>query len=321
VRAMLNPFGKGFKVTPKGIASDRFSFNWNLGWPLILLFVATALSLWPSFNIHLAHYIGSGQAISERNEQLKGMSLGWIWSAYNLLMLGIALLILVDIPKPDIYEWFNLQRVVQLHIGGQTFWGITTVISESGTEVALTQWSDFATKGKGKKNAVSAGATLPQYALQTSLSAAKIKAIDRSATFKTKRSPVLPFLELETETSFAKNLIDCESATLEIMEEGCLIPVTKIELVSDKSQLKSGCQDELGRSFAEFPTVRIAFDRLSISQHRRLIEMLYCRPGQWKGQETPGEWRSLWLLLRIAFKPRAIFERNRQVRPIVVSQV
>jgi cellulose synthase (UDP-forming) len=323
VSAMLNPFGKGFKVTPKGIASDRFSFNWNLGWPLIVLFVATALSLWPNFNIHLAHYVGSGQAISERNDQLKGMSLGWIWSAYNLLMLGIALLIVVDIPKPDIYEWFNLQRVVQLHIGGQSFWGITTVISESGTEVALTQWPGFATKGKGRKTAFTAGERLRKYALQTSLSATEIAMSDRNQSFQGKRSPspVLPFLELGTEASFAKNLIDCDSATLEIMEEGCLMPVAKIELVSDKSKLKSCFHDKLGGDFVEFPTVRIAFDRLSINQHRRLIEMLYCRPGQWKGQETPGEWRSLWLLLRIAFKPRAIFERNRQVRPIVVSQL
>ena len=144
VSSMLNPFGKGFQVTPKGMASDRFSFNWNLGWPLIVLFVATAFSLWHNLNINLVKNIGSVQALSESADLLKGMSLGWIWSAYNLLMLGIALLILVDIPKPDIYEWFNLRRVVQLNIGGQSFWGITTVISESGAEVALTQRPSFA---------------------------------------------------------------------------------------------------------------------------------------------------------------------------------
>ena len=53
VSAMLNPFQKGFKVTPKGIASDRFSFNWNLGWPLIVLFAATAFGLCHNLNIHL----------------------------------------------------------------------------------------------------------------------------------------------------------------------------------------------------------------------------------------------------------------------------
>ena len=313
VSAMLNPFEKGFKVTPKGIASDRFSFNWNLGLPLIVLFAATAFSLWHNLNIHLLKNVGSLQAISESADLLKGVSLGWIWSAYNLLMLGIALLILVDIPKPDIYEWFNLGRVVQLKVGGQSFWGITTVISESGAEVALTQRPTFAVKNQGRKDALIAGETLPKYAVRGSFSQGTI--------VKSSRSPVQSMLELGTEHRFAKNLIDCDSATLEIMEEKCFIPVAKIELVSDKSQLESGFRDAAACSFAEFPTVRIAFDRLSISQHRCLIEMLYCRPGQWKRQETPGEWRSLWLLLRIAFKPRAVFERNRPVRAIGVSQV
>jgi cellulose synthase (UDP-forming) len=321
VSAMLKPFAKGFQVTPKGIASDRFRFNWKLGWPLIVLFAATAFSLWQNVNIHLVKNVGSLQVISESADLLKGISLGWIWSAYNLLMLGIALLILVDIPKPDIYEWFNLRRVVQLNIGGQSFWGITTVISESGAEVALTQWPSFAVKNKGSKESFTAAEILPKYAVQTSLSQGKIKAIPPKAAVKARISLAPSVLELGTEGRLAKGLIDCDSATLEIMEEKCFIPVAKIKLVSDKSQLESSFRDAAGCSLAEFPTVRIAFDRLNISQHRCLIEMLYCRPGQWKRQETPGEWRSLWLLLRIALKPRAVFERNRSVRPIGVSQL
>jgi len=313
VSAMLNPFEKGFKVTPKGIASDRFSFNWNLGWPLIVLFAATAFSLYQNLNLHLLKNVGSLQSISESADLFKGVSLGWIWSAYNLLMLGIALLILVDIPKPDIYEWFNLRRVVQLNVGGQSFWGITTVISESGAEVALTERPSFVVKDRGRQDAFVIGETLSKYAVKGSFSQGTI--------VKSSRSLVQSVVELGTEPSFARGLIDCDSAILKIMEEKCLIPVAKIELVSDKSQLESGFRDVAGCSFAEFPTVRIVFDRLSISQHRCLIEMLYCRPGQWKRQETPGEWRSLWLLLRIAFKPRAVFERNRRVRAIGVSQV
>ena len=321
VSAMLKPFEKGFQVTPKGIASDRFRFNWNLGWPLIVLFAATAFSLWQNVNIHLVKNVGSLEVISESADLLKGISLGWIWSAYNLLMLGIALLILVDIPKPDIYEWFNLRRVVQLNIGGQSFWGITTVISESGAEVALTQWPSFAVKNKGSKESFTAAEILPKYAVQTSLSQRKIKALPPKAAVKATISLAPSVLELGTEGRLAKGLIDCDSATLEIMEEKCFIPVAKIKLVSDKSQLEWSFRDAARCSFAEFPTVRIAFDRLNISQHRCLIEMLYCRPGQWKRQETPGEWRSLWLLLRIALKPRAVFERNRSVRPIGVSQL
>jgi cellulose synthase (UDP-forming) len=321
VSSMLNPFGKGFQVTPKGIASDRFRFNWNLGWPLIVLFAATAFSLWHNLNIHLVKNVGSLQAVSESAHLLKGMSLGWIWSAYNLLMLGIALLILVDIPKPDIYEWFNLRRVVQLNIGGQSFWGVTTVISESGAEVALTQWPSFGVKNKGSKESLTAAEILPKYAFETSLSQGKIKALPRSAAVKARRSLAPSVVEFGTQRRLAKGLIDCDSATLKILEENYFIPVAKIELVSDKSQLESSFRDGKECSFVEFPTVRIAFDRLNISQHRCLIEMLYCRPGQWQRQETPGEWRSLWLLLRIALKPRAVFERNRSVRPIGVSQL
>ncbi len=321
VSAMLNPFQKGFNVTPKGIASDRFRFNWNLGWPLIVLFAATAFSLCHNLNLHLLKNVGSLQAISESADLLKGTSLGWIWSAYNLLMLGIALLILVDIPKPDIYEWFNLRRVVQLNLGGESFWGITTVISESGAEVALTQRPSFAAKAKGSNQSVTAAEILPKYAVETSLSQGKIRALARSAAVKAKKSLAPAVMELDTEACFVNGLIDCDSATLEIMEEECLIPVAKIELISDRSQSNSSFPDAAGRSVAEFPTVRIAFDRLNMTQHRCLIELLYCRPGQWKRQETPGEWRSLWLLLKIALKPRAVFERNRPVRPIAVSQV
>lgn len=320
VSAMLKPFDKGFKVTPKGIASDRFNFNWNLGWPLIVLFAATAFSLWHNLNINLVRNWSSVQTVSETADLLKGVSLGWIWSVYNLLMLGIALLILVDIPKPDIYEWFNLRRVVQLNVGGETLWGITTVISESGAEVALTKRPSFAVKGKEGNESFAAAEMLPNYAVQTSLSQGKIRAIAPTAV-KARNWLAPPVLKLDTEASLRAFLIDCESATLEIMEEKCFIPVAKIELVSDKSQLESSFRDAAGCTVVEFPTVRIAFDRLSVSQRRCLIEMLYCRPGQWKRQETPGEWRSLWLLLRIALKPRAVFERNRSVRAIGVSQV
>jgi cellulose synthase (UDP-forming) len=71
--------------------------------------------------------------------QIKGIGLGWLWSSYNLLMIGIALLILLDVPKPDLYEWFNLRRLVRLDVAERTLWGVTTRISEVGAEVALTQ--------------------------------------------------------------------------------------------------------------------------------------------------------------------------------------
>ena len=49
--------------------------------------------------------------------------------------------------------------------------------------------------------------------------------------------------------------------------------------------------------------VRVKFKEVSTWEHRRLIELLYCRPGQWQHSQTPGEWRSLWLLLKVLSKP------------------
>jgi cellulose synthase (UDP-forming) len=246
IQVMLNPFSKGFKVTPKGTRSDRFYFNWRLAWPLILMFIITAVSLWRNLGLCMMKGAWAKTVTAELAVQIKGIGLGWLWSSYNLLMIGIALLILLDVPKPDLYEWFNLRRLVRLDVAKRTLWGVTTRISEVGAEVALTQ------------------AGLPTVASDETL-------------------PV----------------------TLEILEEG----------ISLQGQITT-----TGVS-GEFPTVQVIFEHVTLSQERRLVEMLFCRPGQWKHQETPGELQSLWLLLRILFRPRVLFGRNQKASAIAVSQV
>jgi len=246
IQVMLNPFSKGFKVTPKGTRSDRFYFNWRLAWPLILIFIITAVSLWRNLGLCMMKGAWAKTVTAELAVQIKGIGLGWLWSSYNLLMIGIALLILLDVPKPDLYEWFNLRRLVRLDVAKRTLWGVTTRISEVGAEVALTQTG------------------LPSIASDETL-------------------PV----------------------TLEILEEG----------ISLQGQITT-----TGVS-GEFPTVQVIFEQVTLSQERRLVEMLFCRPGQWKHQETPGELQSLWLLLRILFRPRVLFGRNQKASAIAVSQV
>jgi len=244
VQVMLNPFSKGFKVTPKGTASNRFYFNWNLALPLILFFVVTAISLWRNLGICMIKGAWQTTVSPEIAQQVKGVGLGWLWSSYNLLLIGIALLILVDVPKPDVYEWFDLRRVVRVKIADKNYWGITTKISEVGAFIALTQLAP-----------ITPGETLP--------------------------------------------------VALEIAEE-------QLELAGQATH--TGFSDE-------FPTVRIAFERLGLSQHRRLVEMLFCRPGQWKRNNTPGEFSSLLLIFRILLRPRVLFDRNIDVSAIAVSKV
>jgi cellulose synthase (UDP-forming) len=239
IQVMLNPFDTGFKVTPKGMSSNRFSFNWSLALPSFILFVGTAFSLWR--NLTIALNSNFSDSLSE------SVNLGWIWSSYNLIMLGIGLLILIDVPKPDIYDWFQLQRVVKLKIGNQSLWGTTNLISEVGAEVSLTQHL----------------------------------------------------------SSFNGLNLDYSSVELEIMEDNLQLPGQII---------RTGFN-------GDFPTVRVAFDRPSIAQHRRLVEMLFCRPGQWKRHQTPGELQSILLLFKILLKPRFIFDRKREVKAMAIYQV
>lgn len=181
----------------------------------------------------------------ELAEQLRGINLGWIWSIYNLLLIGVSLLILLDVPKPDLHEWFDLRRSVRLEVAGQPLWGVTTKISEVGAEVALTQLG----------------------------------------------LPTLPKRETLP-------------VTVEILEEKMLL----------QGQItQTGVSDR-------FPSVQIVFEQVTPSQHRVLVEMLFCRPGQWKRQNTPGELQSLWLLLKLLLKPRVLFDRQQKTSVVSVSQ-
>ena len=141
IQVMLNPFAKGFDVTPKGTQRDRFSFNWKLALPLLILFVLTAFSLWSNLYHSVITAMEYTPGVAER---MQGLNLGWIWSTYNLLTIGAALLILLDVPKLNAHEWFKLRRTIKLTCKTtehqpQTYWGITTSISEVGAEMSLTQ--------------------------------------------------------------------------------------------------------------------------------------------------------------------------------------
>jgi cellulose synthase (UDP-forming) len=228
LQTMFSPFSKGFKVTPKGTSSDRFTYNWTLAAPLMVVFILNLVSFGHNVSSTLNNLAESATPMDA--ELLGGILLGWIWGVYNLLVIGIALLIMRDVPKPDIYEWLPLRRGVKLTSANGTVWGTTTEISEGGAIIELKQW-----------------------------------------------------MHLE------------RAVTLEILEEGLTLPgkITYSE--------RSG----------KFPRIRVMFEQLSLPQHRHLVEILFCRPGQWTQRETPGELRSLWLLLKVLLRPLVSFGKKK----------
>jgi cellulose synthase (UDP-forming) len=260
IQVMLNPFSRGFKVTPKGTNITRFAFNWNLALPLIALFGATAISLWRNLGMCMIKHGWAKTVSVEVADSIKGINLGWIWSSYNLIMIGIALLVLMDVPKPDLYNWFDLRRTVRLLLpsgnGGtlEIYWGVTTMLSEGGAEIELTQ----AHLSAEQQERINNGEALP--------------------------------------------------VTLEIMESELTLEGQLARIIHPGSS-------------TEFPTVRVMFESVSLQQQRGLIEMLFCRPGQWQRRNSPGELRSLWLLLRILLRPRVLFDREVDVRALSVSKV
>jgi cellulose synthase (UDP-forming) len=254
LRTMVRPFDRGFKVTPKGTQSDRLQFQWRLALPLLVLFGLTAISLWRN----LGNCLMALSSYESATAPIKGLDLGWLWSAYNLLLLGVSLLVLLDVPRADVYEWFGLRRTVKLEIAPKilcqlrppegwhtTLWGVTTNLSEVGAMIALTQSGIPALPPDG---------TLP--------------------------------------------------VRLRIMEDA-------LELEADVVQ--TGWE-------GGFPTVRVHFRGLTLERQRALVELLFCRPGQWRRQDAPGELGTLWVLLRSIVRPRAFFGDRQRPSVMAVTQ-
>jgi cellulose synthase (UDP-forming) len=242
-RVMLHPFGRGFNVTPKGQTRSQYRFNWGLAWPLILMFIATAFSLWRNLGICMIKGEWQTTVSPELAQTVKGVGLGWVWSAYNLILIGIALLILLDVPKSDLYEWFNLRRTVRIKVGDRDYWGSTNMLSEGGAEIVLTQ----------------SGVDLLNLDMPIEITI------------------------LEIDLTLSAQVVNLE------LEEG-------------------------------LATLRVLFEPLTLHQEKALVEMLFCRPGQWQYRTTPGEIQSVWILLRTLLWPRAIFDRDVQVRAVSLTQ-
>ena len=214
IKVLLSPFGKGFKVTPKGLSRDKFNYNWSLAFPMTLLLAATLVSF----------------SISIINFGTTGFDLGFCWNIYNLLTVSVAMMTLLDLPKPSYYEWYERQKEINLYGEGQVVQGKTQKISEEGVEILLESQTYLPTK-----------------------------------------------------------------VTVELIPEVLLLSgrVTR-------SYLKNGSLRAV-----------VKFQNISLEQHRELVEMLYCRPGQWERRNTPNELQSLLILFKLLLRPLTFLNRKK----------
>lgn len=133
----------------------------------------------------------------------------------------------------------------------------------------------------------------------------------------------LKYLLLPTVAAFIALLVSEIGAEIALTQKPLMDLVVNqkvnIEILESDLQLEgtitnTGFKDE-------FPILRIQFESITLNQHRSLVKILFCRPGQWKRYCTPNEFSSLLLLLRILFRPRVLFERNLDISVIKVTKV
>lgn len=135
IQTMIRPFSETFKVTPKGTHSHKFKFNWGLAFPLIFVLILNLFS----FGYSLYSFLNDHSQLSFNAEILGGKYLAWVWSSYNIMFLSLAIWAMMDVPKPDSCEWFNLQEPVRLLTNNNISQGVTQKISEKGAEIELNQ--------------------------------------------------------------------------------------------------------------------------------------------------------------------------------------
>ncbi len=220
-KVMFSPFGKGFKVTPKGMARDKFNYNWSLALPMTILYVATVISF----------------SMSIFNPPDANFNLALYWSSYNLLTITVAMMTLLDLPKPSFYEWFDRKKEVNIYSGQVVYPGITQKVSEEGVEIFLEQTTNLATD---------------------------------------------VVVELIPEILFLSGKI-----TRSYLQDGSLRAVIK-------------------------------FQNLSLEQQRELVQMLYCRPGQWLIRNTPNELQSVLILFKLLLRP-LMFLNSKKVNQLKIQ--
>lgn len=125
INTLWNPFGKGFKVTPKGVTGDRVNVNWRLIWPALILMV---LSI---FGITMRILEASWSTVNPDS-----LMVNIVWTAYNVGLLYICILVAVDVPQRT-YSRFALRYPCQLQTSTTNWNGYSLELSEGGATISL----------------------------------------------------------------------------------------------------------------------------------------------------------------------------------------
>lgn len=129
---LRNPFAKASTATRKGVKEESKNYNLHLTWPLIVMI---ALSLVGLFLHYGGYWLGMWPHLQYEYEG-KGFLVFWV--VYNMVIMGAAVLAGIDQPVRRVVDRFPVRTTCKLTIAGQTYWGYTHDLSESGASIVLT---------------------------------------------------------------------------------------------------------------------------------------------------------------------------------------
>ncbi|WP_017327183.1 glycosyltransferase [Synechococcus sp. PCC 7336] len=125
LNTLVQPFGKGFKVTPKGVASNKIRPNWGLIGPLLCLMGLYAGGILYRI-VNLVWSSGSYESVA----------VNIVWSIYSLALLQICILAAIDVPQRS-YPRFDKALDCKLDCDRFTISGLTVNLSEAGAAVTV----------------------------------------------------------------------------------------------------------------------------------------------------------------------------------------
>ncbi|MCI3280320.1 glycosyltransferase [Synechococcus sp. PCC 6717] len=126
VRTLIRPSGKTFKVTPKGVVDPhRIHINWPLISPLLIVAVLTILGL-----------IYRSSSLQDTIVNPDSLAVNMVWSAYNLSLLLICMLVAIDVPQRRFIRFLR-REPCELYLGGDRYFGHTVDLSEGGARLML----------------------------------------------------------------------------------------------------------------------------------------------------------------------------------------
>jgi len=133
VQILRKPFRViGSIVTAKDTSSDRQSLNLELAWPLVGLLGMLVTTLLVRYGLPALN----PDALPNR-PSYEGEGLMLAWNIYNGWLILVSLLACIDPPLRPGDERFPLQLIGKLTLNGQSLWGHTQNLSESGAGLRL----------------------------------------------------------------------------------------------------------------------------------------------------------------------------------------